>query len=54
MTGVTLTIHDQAKGIAPTRDYTFECHSPERLAEILTGTFEAMPDTARLTRVDVG
>lgn len=54
MTGVTLTIHDQAMGIAPTRDYTFECHSPERLAEIVQGTFDAMPPTARITRIQVG
>lgn len=51
MRGVALTIHDQAKGIAPTQDFVFECHSPERLAEILQGTFDAMPPTARLTRV---
>jgi hypothetical protein len=53
MTGVTLTIHDQAQGIAPTRDYTYECHSPTRLAEIVQGTVAVMPDTARITAIHV-
>jgi hypothetical protein len=53
MTGVTLTIHDQAKGIAPTQTFTFECHSPERLAEIVQGTFDNMPESARITQIHV-
>lgn len=53
MTGVTVTVHDQAQGIAPTRDYTYECHSPERLAEILQGTFDAMTTDQRMVSVQV-
>lgn len=52
MTGVTITVHDQGRGIAPTQQFTYECHSPERLAEIVQGTFDAMADTARITRIE--
>jgi hypothetical protein len=53
MNGVTLTINDKAKGVAMTQDFTFECHSSERLAEIVESTIHAMPESARLTRIIV-
>ena len=54
MNAVMQTIRDEASGnVALAQDFTFECHTPERLAEILSGTFAAMPPTARLTRVYV-
>ncbi len=36
MNGVTLTLRDDLTGVI--RDYTFECHTPERLAHIVTTT----------------
>lgn len=52
VTGVTLTI-EHLDGKYP-ETYTFECHSPEKLAEIVQGTYAVMPHNARLTRIDVG
>lgn len=50
MRGVTLTIQDST--VAHAQQFTYECHSPERLAEIVQGTFDAMADTARITRIE--
>lgn len=51
MTGVMLTIQDSEKAYA--QRFTFECHSPERLAEIVEGTYAAMRPTARLIEIHV-
>ena len=51
MTGVMLTIENAERGY-PQR-FTFECHSPERLAEIVEGTYAAMSPTERLTEIHV-
>jgi hypothetical protein len=51
MNGVTLTLTDELTG--RNVDYTFECHSPERLAEIITATTAGLTNHNSLTAINV-
>lgn len=50
MQSVAIVVQDRA---GMPQQYAYECHTPERLVEILHGTVEAMPDGWALESVTV-
>ncbi len=51
MNAVTLTLRDELTG--KYQEYTFECHTPERLADIVTATTTGLTSQHSLTAINV-